>query len=158
MLGGTQFDLTGAKSELCSRLDCVAVSSEAQARQMVESGDALAALILPPDLITGFESLGGLNPTQPTVRVLVNEEDPVKAGAGRRSDRLARHPGEPEDLEGGLAGSRGSYLTLLTRGGTFSLLGQTLDILGLRNDASTSSRRFAPSCRPTARSPPTSTR
>src|SRR5436190_9676827 len=79
VVGGTQFDVTGAKSELCSRIDCIPVSSEAQARQMVESGDVLAALILPPDLISKLESLGGLNPTQPTVRVLVNEEDPVKA-------------------------------------------------------------------------------
>ncbi len=80
VLGGSKFDLTGARSELCSRIDCVDVSSEAEARQMVESGDALAALILPPDLITKLESLGSLNPAQPTVRVLVNEEDPVKAG------------------------------------------------------------------------------
>ena len=46
---------------------------------MVESGDVLAALILPPDLIHKLQSLGSLTPSQPTVRVLVNEEDPVKA-------------------------------------------------------------------------------
>src|SRR5262249_35485208 len=61
IVGGTEFDITGARSELCSRLDCIPVSTEAQARQMVQSGDALAALILPPDLITNLESLGGLN-------------------------------------------------------------------------------------------------
>src|SRR6185436_9181910 len=31
VVGGTQFDITGAKSELCSRLDCIPVSTEAQA-------------------------------------------------------------------------------------------------------------------------------
>src|SRR2546421_9259967 len=87
VLGGTQFDLTGAKSELCSRIECVPVSTEEQARQMVESGNVLAALILPPDLIQKLESLGGLNPAQPIVRVLVNEEDPVKARLG--DDRLS---------------------------------------------------------------------
>ena len=46
---------------------------------MVEYGDVLAALILPPDLIDKLRSLTGLNPEQPKVRVLVNEEDPVKA-------------------------------------------------------------------------------
>lgn len=132
VLGGTQFDLTGARSELCSRLDCVPVASEAQAQQMVESGDALAALILPPDLVTRLQSLGGLNPTQPTVRVLVNEEDPVKAGlVDDRIDSLVTQANLRISKE--VSRISGSYLTLLTRGGTFSLLGQTLDILGLRN-------------------------
>ncbi len=131
VLGGTQFDLTGARSELCSRLDCVSVSSEAQAQQMVESGDALAALILPPNLVTRLQSLGGLNPTQPTVRVLVNEEDPVKAGlVDDRIDSLVTQANLRISKE--VSRVSGSYLTLLTRGGTFSLLGQTLDVLGLR--------------------------
>ena len=46
---------------------------------MVQSGDVLAALILPKDFISDLESLASLNPSQPTVKVLVNEEDPVKA-------------------------------------------------------------------------------
>ncbi len=131
-LGGSQFDLTGARSELCSRLDCVPVSNQEQARQMVESGDALAALILPPDLITRLQSLGGLNPTQPVVRVLVNEEDPVKAGlVDDRIDSLVTQANLRISKE--VSRISGSYLTLLTRGGTFSLLGQTLEVLGLRN-------------------------
>ena len=40
----------------------------------------LGALILPADLIDKLQSLAGLNPESPTVKVLVNEEDPVKAG------------------------------------------------------------------------------
>jgi hypothetical protein len=79
VLAGTKFDIAGARSELCSRIECIPVSSEDQARDMVESGDALAALILPPNLLQELESLGSLTPSQPTVRVLVNEEDPVKA-------------------------------------------------------------------------------
>src|SRR2546422_5149501 len=79
VIGGSQFDLTGARSELCTRIDCITVSSEQQARDMVQSGDVLAALILPPDLVSRLQSLGSLNPSQPVVRVLVNEEDPVKA-------------------------------------------------------------------------------
>ncbi len=132
VVGGTQFDVTGAKSELCARLDCIPVSSEAQARQMVESGDALAALILPPDLIQRLESLGGLNPIQPTVRVLVNEEDPVKAGlVDDRIDSLVTQANLRISKE--VSHISANYLTLLTRGGTFNLLGQTLDILGLQN-------------------------
>ena len=79
VLAGTEFDIAGARSELCSRIECIPVSSEDEAREMVRSGDALAALILPEDLIQKLQSLGSLAPSQPTVRVLVNEEDPVKA-------------------------------------------------------------------------------
>jgi ABC-2 type transport system permease protein len=132
VVGGTEFDITGAKSELCSRLDCIPVSTEAQARDMVESGDALAALILPPDLITRLESLGGLNPTQPTVRVLVNEEDPVKAGLV--DDRISSLVTQANlRISKEVSHISANYLTLLTQGGTFNLLGQTLNILGLNN-------------------------
>jgi ABC-2 type transport system permease protein len=132
VLGGTQFDLTGAKSELCSRLDCVSVDNEEEARQMVESGDALAALILPPDLLTKLESLGGLNPTQPTVRVLVNEEDPVKAGLV--DDRIGSLVTQANlRISKEVSRISANYLTLLLRGGTFDILGQTLNILGLQD-------------------------
>ncbi|MGH2964914.1 MAG: ABC transporter permease [Solirubrobacterales bacterium] len=132
VVGGTQFDITGAKSELCSRLDCIPVSTEAQARQMVQSGDVLAALILPPDLITKLQSLGGLNPTQPTVRVLVNEEDPVKAGLV--DDRISSLVTQANlRISKEVSHISANYLTLLTQGGTFNLLGQTLNILGLNN-------------------------
>jgi hypothetical protein len=131
-LGGADFDLTGARSELCSRLDCTPVPDESQARRMVESGDALAALILPSDLIDRLESLGGLSPEQPTVRVLVNEEDPVKAGlVDDRIDSLVTEANLRISKE--VSRISAGYLTLLTRGGSFDLLGQTVEILGLRN-------------------------
>ncbi len=132
VLGGSNFDLTGARSELCSRIDCVDVSSEAEARQMVESGDALAALILPPDLITKLESLGSLNPSQPTVRVLVNEEDPVKAGLV--NDQISSLVTQANlRISKEVSHISATYLDLLLRGGSFHLLGQSLTILGLEN-------------------------
>src|SRR5256714_194974 len=132
VLGGTQFDLTGAKSELCSRIDCVPVSTEEQARQMVESGNVLAALVLPPDLIQKLESLGGLNPTQPIVRVLVNEEDPVKARLV--DDRISSLVTQANlKLSKQVTRISANYLTLLLRGGNFNLLGQTFNVLGLKN-------------------------
>jgi ABC-2 type transport system permease protein len=131
-LGGSQFDLTGARSELCSRIDCVDVATEAQARQMVESGDVLAALILPPDLITKLESLGSLNPAQPTVRVLVNEEDPVKAGIV--NDQISSLVTQANlRISKEVSSISASYLDLLLHGGDFQLLGQSLSILGLEN-------------------------
>jgi ABC-type transport system involved in cytochrome c biogenesis permease component len=132
ILGGTKFNLAGARSELCSRIECVPVSSEQQARDMVQSGDVLAALILPRDLIDRLESLASLNPSQPLVRVLVNEEDPVKARLV--DDRISSLITEANlKLSKKVTRISASYLTLLLRGGSFNLLGQTLNVLGLKN-------------------------
>src|SRR3954452_9805489 len=45
VIGGQQLDITSARGELCSRIDCVDVSSEEQARQMVEAGVTRAVLM-----------------------------------------------------------------------------------------------------------------
>ena len=106
------------------------VSSEAEAREKVESGDVLGALILPADLIDRPQSLAGLNPESPTVKVLVNEEDPVKAGLV--DDRInSLLSGEPEDLQGGLPPSP-TYLTSCSTAAT-SASSARRSILGLKN-------------------------
>jgi ABC-type multidrug transport system permease subunit len=131
-IAGKQLDITGARGELCSRIDCIDVSSEDQARQMVESGDVLAALILPKDFITDLESLASLTPSQPTVRVLVNEEDPVKANLV--DDRISALINQANlKLSKKVTRLAANYLTLLLRGGNLNLLGQTLNVLGLKN-------------------------
>src|SRR3954454_10489902 len=76
---GGDFDKGIAKQRLCSRVDFGDVSSEEEARQKEADGDVLAAIILPPDLLSELQSLASLNPAVPTIEVLVNEEDPVKA-------------------------------------------------------------------------------
>jgi ABC-2 type transport system permease protein len=132
VLAGTEFDIAGARSELCSRIECIPVSSEQEARDMVQSGDALAALILPPDLIDRLESLGSLTPSQPNVRVLVNEEDPVKARLV--DDRISSLITEANlRISKQVTRISANYLSLLLRGGSFNLLGQTFNILGLKN-------------------------
>jgi len=99
---------------------------------MVESGDALAALILPPDLLQELQSLGSLTPSQPTVRVLVNEEDPVKARLV--DDRISSLVTEANlRISKQVTQISANYLSLLLRGGRFTLLGQTFNVLGLKN-------------------------
>jgi ABC-2 type transport system permease protein len=132
VLAGTEFDIAGARSELCARIQCIPVSSEEEARDMVRSGDALAALILPPDLIERLESLGSLSPSQPTVRVLVNEEDPVKARLV--DDRISSLVTEANfRISKQVTRISANYLSLLLEGGQFNLLGQTFNVLGLKN-------------------------
>jgi ABC-2 type transport system permease protein len=132
VIAGRELDITGARGELCTRIECIDVANEEEARDMVASGDALAALILPEDFIDDIESLASLNPEQPTVRVLVNEEDPVKANLV--DDRISTLIGQANlKLSKKVTRLAANYLTLLLRGGELNLLGQTLNVLGLEN-------------------------
>jgi ABC-2 type transport system permease protein len=131
-IGGEDFDLVGAKSELCQRIECVPVSSEEEARRKVESGDVLGALILPADLVDRLQTLAGLNPESPTVKVLVNEEDPVKAGLV--DDRINALLSEANlRISQEVSNVSTQYLKILLDGGDFSFLGNGVSILGLRN-------------------------
>ena len=133
-LGGDEggIDRGIAREELCIRVECVDVSSRAEAEEKVADGDVIAALILPPDLLDKLASLASLDPQQPTVDVLVNEDDPVKAGLV--NDRIQALVTEANlILSQRISDQAASYLDLLIEGGTFSLplIGE-LDILGLR--------------------------
>ena len=130
-VGGESLDLAGAKSELCDRIECAPVSSEEEARQKVESGDVLGALILPADLVDKLQSLAGLTPESPTVKVLVNEEDPVKAGLV--DDRINSLLAEANlRISQEVSNVSTSYLQILLNGGDFSFLGQGIQVLGLK--------------------------
>ena len=120
-----------AREQLCIRVECVDVDSREEAEQKVESGDVLGALILPPDLLEQLESLASLNPQQPTVEVLVNEDDPVKAQLV--DDRIQALITEANlILSQRISDEATTYLDLLVEGGRFNLplIGE-LDILGL---------------------------
>lgn len=130
-LGGEAFDLVGARNELCDRIDCVRVESRQEARRLVDSGDVLGALILPADLIDKLESLGGLNPEQPTVEVLVNEEDPVKGQLV--DDRISALITEANlQVSQRISQQAARYMSLLLDGGSLGLFGDEFEILGLR--------------------------
>jgi ABC-2 type transport system permease protein len=120
-----------AREELCSRVECVDVSSRAEAEEKVAEGDVIAALILPPDLLDKLQSLASLNPEQPTVEVLVNEDDPVKASLV--DDRIQALVTEANlILSQRISDEASTYLDLLIEGGTFDLpLVDDFEVLGL---------------------------
>ena len=131
-VGDDEFGSSDARGELCQRVDCIDVDSREEAEQMVQDGDVLGALILPADLLDKLRSLTGLNPEQPTVEVLVNEDDPVKASLV--DDRIKSLVTEANlILSKKVSQQAATYLDLLVKGGHFSvpLLGQDFDILGL---------------------------
>jgi ABC-type transport system involved in multi-copper enzyme maturation permease subunit len=125
-IGGNELDLGLARQELERRVDVVNVTSRAKAEQKVRSGEALGALIIPADTVSKLES----TVAQPTVDVIVNEEDPLKrrlvddtissvlADANRRVSQA-------------LTQTTIDYLNVVLAGGTIQILGRTFNVLGL---------------------------
>ena len=133
-IGKEEFDVIGARSELCQRIECVRVQTRAEAIRKVRDGDVLGALILPEDLVDKLQSLGGLTPEQPTVEVIVNQEDPVKERLV--DDRISTLLAEANlRIAREVARVGTGYLDLILNGGEFDLLGVSFDVLGLTKSA-----------------------
>jgi ABC-2 type transport system permease protein len=133
-VGGAQLPAVGVSGRICGRVECVHVADRAEALAKVHSGDVLAALILPADLVNEINSLSTLAPGTPRVEVVVNEENPVRAQLvnERISTLLAQ---ANLAIARRIAGEGGHYLHLLIEGGNLPVLGQSVHILGLRATA-----------------------
>jgi ABC-2 type transport system permease protein len=126
-LGGQEIDASKYANELFQSVDPIEVHSRQEALDKVKSGEALAALIVPADIV---EKLGtGL--TSPQVEVIYNNEDPVK---GRLVDQIinSRLSDANAALSGRLRQVAVDDINLLLDGGEFNLFGRSLNILGLR--------------------------
>jgi ABC-2 type transport system permease protein len=132
--GGARLPSVGVDNRICAAVDCVRVANRAEAVDEVRSGDVLAALILPADLVDRLNSLSTLDPQTPEVEVIVNEEDPVKARIV--DDRISSLLGQANLLIARrIASEGGRYLNLVVDGGRFEVLGQPVEVLGLRASA-----------------------
>ena len=133
-VGGAELPAVGVDDRICERVDCIRVESREEAEEEVESGNALAALILPEDLVDQINSLSTLAPGTPSVEILVNEENPIKAQAV--DDRISSLLAQANLLIAKrIAGEGSRFLGLLIDGGEFSVIGQSVQILGLENTA-----------------------
>jgi ABC-type multidrug transport system permease subunit len=133
-VGGQELPKANVKERICSRVECVFVGDREEAVERVESGDVLAALILPSDLVNKINSLSTLTPGVPEVEVLVNEENAVKAELV--DDRITTLLAQANLAIARRIGAEGGrYLGLLVRGGELEVLGETIPILGLQASA-----------------------
>jgi hypothetical protein len=131
-VGESELPKIGVEDRICRRVECVRVESRAEALDEVSSGDVLAALILPADLVDRIDSLSTPTPRTPEVEVIVNEEDPLKAQLV--NDRVSSLLAQANlAIASRLAREGGKFVGLVVRGGELSVLGQSIPILGLRN-------------------------
>jgi hypothetical protein len=133
-VGGAELPKANVKEQICERVECVFVKGRAEAREKVESGDVLAALVLPSDLVDQINSLSTLTPGVPEVEILVNEENALKAELV--DDRITTLLAEANlRIARRIGNEGGRYLGLIVDGGKFEVLGETIPILGLRTSA-----------------------
>ena len=133
-VGTTQLPKIGVSDRICERVECVHVKDHAEAEEEVRSGDVLAALILPADLVDNINSLSTPVPRTPEVEVIVNEEDPVKARLV--NDRINSLMTQANlVIARQIAHEGGKFVGLVVNGGQLSVLGQAIQILGLGNTA-----------------------
>jgi len=130
--GGDELDGDEIKNQLCDRVECIEADSTDQASDLVESGEATAAVVVPEDLGDKIASLASLNPQRPEIEVIVNGSSAVENEIV--DDRIEAMLAEANQLIAQrLAEGAREYLDLILDGGEFSLLGQDISVLGLKN-------------------------
>jgi ABC-type multidrug transport system permease subunit len=128
VLGGERIDACRvARNALYKAIDPVVLGSRNEAVETVRDGDALGAVVIPPDATRTLQT--GLGSAR--VEVFYNAEDPVKA-------RLVRDAIKSQVQDANYALTQRlskvalEFLGLLVTGGQYSFLGRHFDVLGLR--------------------------
>lgn len=133
-VGGQEIDASKYAREIFQAIDPVRVDSREEARELVESGQVVAALIIPEDITDRLQATAGLaaGSDPPEVEVLYNAENPLKEREVRSviTAQLAR---ANTALSRNLTTVAADYIGIIVSGGEFSLFGQSFNVLGLRN-------------------------
>lgn len=135
-LGIEKAKLSGGqiRDQLCDRVECIDASSRQEALDLVASGTATAAVILPKELASQIRSLATIVPQRPSIEVAVNGSDTLENQVV--DDRIESMLAEANLLIAKkLATGAVGYLNLLGKGGQIDLLGQRAEVLGLENAA-----------------------
>jgi ABC-2 type transport system permease protein len=130
-LGAESVDVTKEAKPLFDSIDVVRVKTRAEAIKKVKDGDVLAALVIPPDVTAKLQAAaaGSFEPAH--LQVYYNADDPAKQAFVENTIK-ARLQDANSALGKKFTSVAVDYLGLITRGGHFSLLGQTFDVLGLQ--------------------------
>src|ERR1044072_8437417 len=127
-IGGEKISVSTYTDELFKAIEKVPVSNRIEALKKVRSGEALAAVVIPPDFTTKL-STGGFSSAE--VEVVYNG-DALKQSFVRSTidSKLALADAALAKKVNELAGT---YVDIITEGGTINVLGASFDLLGLRN-------------------------
>jgi ABC-2 type transport system permease protein len=131
-LGTQRLDAAGYASDLLDSVTTIRVHSLAAALADVRSGRALAAVVIPADLPAQLQSLITQGVGSPTVALYLNTRDPIERQFVDQaiSSRLAE---VEQDVSKRVLHVAVSDLQQVLDGGTVSILGRSVGLLGLRD-------------------------
>jgi ABC-2 type transport system permease protein len=129
--GNQQIDISRYASQLFRSIQAIKARSPAAAIELVRKGDAQAALIVPPDIVSQVESLVSTGVGNPTVQIVLNSTDPLERQFAQQaiSTRL-------NDVEQAISKQvlrvAISDLQQVLNGGTINFAGLNVRLLGLK--------------------------
>jgi ABC-2 type transport system permease protein len=132
-LGPEEIDVNEIADELFQSIDPVEADSREEGLEKVENGEALGMLVVPgdiPDKLAGALALSGGDP--PSVEFYYQADNPLKSSQTQSAIK-SRVADANRAISEKITAEAGKYLGYILRGGSFSLLGQSFDILGLEN-------------------------
>jgi len=130
--GNQQINVAKYAAQLYQSVEPIRVQSRAAAIAKVRDGEAQAALIVPPDIVSQVQSLVTQGAGSPTVELILNSKDPlerqfVNQAIGARVSQVEQAVSKQV-----LRVAIGDLQEVLN-GGTLQFLGQNVPLLGLRN-------------------------
>ncbi|MGH2856514.1 MAG: ABC transporter permease [Solirubrobacteraceae bacterium] len=130
--GSQQLNVAAYASDLLDSIQPIRVHSRAAAIAAVRDGRALAAVVIPSDLPAQIQSLVTQGVGSPTVQLYVNTRSPLDREFVDQAinSRLAQ---VEQDVSKGVLRVAVNDLQEVLHGGSVQILGQSVQLLGLRN-------------------------
>ncbi len=130
--GSQQINISKYANQLFRSITPIRVGSPDQAVALVRSGEAQAALIIPPDIVSEIQNLVQQGVGNPTVQVVLNSRNPVERQFVDQaiSERVSQ---VEQAVSKQVLHVAISDLQLVLNGGTIQILGANVPLLGLRN-------------------------
>jgi ABC-type multidrug transport system permease subunit len=130
--GNQQINVSKYANELFQSVQPIKVNSRAQAVTLVRNGQAAAALIVPGDIVGQIQDLVTQGVGNPTVEVVLNSRDPLERQFVDQAITTRVNQLEQAVSKQVLRVAIADLQQVLT-GGTVNLLGQNVQLLGLRD-------------------------
>jgi ABC-type multidrug transport system permease subunit len=130
--GNQKINVSKYASQLYQSIDPIKVNSRGEAIDKVKSGQAVAALIVPADIVSQINSLITQGVGNPTVELILNTKDPIERQFADQaiSARVAQ---VEQAVSKQVLRVAVSDLHETVNGGTLQFLGQKVPLLGLKN-------------------------
>ena len=133
--GNQQINIANYAKELYRSIQPVKVHSRAEAVAKVRDGEALAALIVPADVVSQIQSLVTQGVGTPIVELILNSKDPLERQLVDQAIS-ARMNDVEQAVSKQVLRIAVSDLQQVLNGGAVQLLGQNVPLLGLKNSRS----------------------